>query len=475
MIKKQYCGGGFMTFPMTDFLLNYDVYPLVFPVGKEVTVHIRPTGGRPEFTAGKEYKILICALEGGKPYDYPSSGDYREKTVVCNELGGFDVTHTYDSEQQYFIRVLGDEGRRINQFPVYAVEGDLAGRYPLRGDLHMHTNCSDGRQSPEVVCGMYRSHGYDFFAITDHHRYYPSIRAIEFFKDIPTEFNIVPGEEVHLPDVHGKEADAHIVNFGGEYSINALVQDEYYGEAGDSWVRSMPGVTPPESDTVPVWQDKMEALAEKTEVPEKVDKIPAAVMKWAFSEIKKAGGLAIFPHPCWISDTMHVPTPFLEYIMENQDFDAFEVLGGERYYEHNGFQVIRYYEDKAKGRRYPIVGSTDSHSSYESNDGALICSTIVFSPENERKALIGAIKDFYSVAVDTISREFRLVGDNRLVRYSCFLINNYFPRHDELCKEEGRLMRICAVGTEEEKADAVKMLTAINGRMKKFMEKYFAF
>ena len=408
-------------------------------------------------------------------YDYPASGDYREKTLVCNEIGGFDVTHTYDSEQQYFIRVLGDDGRKINQFPVYAVESDLAGRYPLRGDLHMHTNCSDGRQIPEVVCGMYRSHGYDFFAITDHHRYYPSVRAIEFFKNIPTEFNIVPGEEVHLPDVHGKEADAHIVNFGGLYSVNALVQDEHFGETGDGWVRAMPGITPPEADTVEVWQDKMEALAEKTEVPEKVDKIPAAVMKWAFSEIKKADGLAIFPHPCWISDTYHVPTPYLDYIMENQDFDAFEVLGGESYYEHNGFQTVRYYEDKAKGRVYPIVGSTDSHSSYLSNRNGLICSTIVFSPENERKALINSIKDFYSVAVDTISTEFRLVGDNRLVRYSCFLLNNYFPRHDELCKEEGRLMRICAIGTAEEKEDAIKQLTAINGRMKKFMDKYLSF
>lgn len=464
-----------MTFPMTDFLLNYDVFPLVFPVGKEVTVRIRPTGGDPDFQPGKNYKVLICAFEGGKPYDYPSSGDYREKNLVCNAEGGFDVTHTYDSEQQYFIRVLDDNGRRIRQFPVFAVEDDLAGRYPFRGDLHMHTNCSDGHQTPEVVSAMYRSHGYDFFAITDHHRYYPSVRAMEFYKNIPTEFNIIPGEEVHLPDVHGKEADAHIVNFGGEYSVNALVRDEYFGETGEGWVRAMPGVTPPEADTVEVWQDKMETLAEKTDVPEKVDKIPAAVMKWAFSEIRKAGGLAIFPHPCWVSDTLHVPTPFLEYIMENQDFDAFEVLGGERYFEHNGFQVIRYYEDKAKGRNYPIVGSTDSHSSYESNEGALICSTIVFSPENERKALIGAIKDFYSVAVDTISKEFRLVGDNRLVRYSCFLVNNYFPRHDELCKEEGRLMRICAVGTQEEKEDAIRQLSAINGRMKKFMKKYFAF
>lgn len=463
-----------MTFPMTDLLLNYDVYPLVFPVGKEVTVHIRATGGRREFVSEKEYRVLICALGGGKPADYPSSANYFETVAVCHD-GGFDITHTYDSEQQYFIRILGDDGKRINQFPVYAVEKDLVGRLPLKGDLHIHTNCSDGRQAPEVVCGMYRSHGYDFFAITDHHRYYPSVRAVEFFKDIPTEFNIVPGEEVHLPDVHGKSADAHIVNFGGDYSVNGLVKDDYFEETGESWVRCIDFSNCPEALSVEEWQDKMEAEAEKLTVPEHVDKIPAAVMKWAFSEIKKANGLAIFPHPYWISDTQHVPEAYLEYIMENRDFDAFEVLGGERYYEQNGFQTVRYYEDMAKGRRYPIVGSTDSHSSYESNPGALICSTVVFSPENEKNAIISSIKDYYSVAVDTVSREFRLVGESRLVKYTCFLLNNYFPRHDELCREEGRLMRLCAVGTKEEKDDAVKTLSVMYGRMKKFMNKYLLF
>ena len=81
-----------MNFPMTDQLLNYDVFPLVFPVGKEVTVHIRPTGGRPEFVPGKEYKVLICALEGGKPYDIlkPSGlGLERERAgkVVADTRG----------------------------------------------------------------------------------------------------------------------------------------------------------------------------------------------------------------------------------------------------------------------------------------------------------------------------------------------------------------------------------------------------
>ncbi len=467
-----------MTFPMTDFLKDYDVFPLVFPTKKEITVHIRPTGceWQEDFVAGKEYDVEICAINGGSPSQHPLSGDFKKKTAVCDENGCFEINHTYESEQQYFIRFLNEKGRAIKAFPVYAVDDDMVGRYPLRGDLHVHTYLSDGSQSPETVCANYRAHGYDFFAITDHHRYYPSLRAINFYKNIPTEFLVVPGEEVHIADVNGKYSSAHIVNFGGLYSINALVKDSFYGEFGEGKEFRSTIEDCPEPMTIEEYSEKMEALAEKIQVPENVGKIPAAVMKWVFGEIKKADGLGIFPHPYWITNnTFHVPEAFVEYLMDEQDFDAFEVLGGERYFEHNGYQTIRYYEDRAKGRNYPIVGSTDTHNSYESAPGSLICSTVVFAPENERKALITSIKDFYSVAIDSISKEFRIVGDSRLVRYSCFLANNYFPRHDELCVEEGRLMKICATGTEEEKKDAIATLKVINGRMAKFRKKYFAF
>ena len=161
--------------------------------------------------------------------------------------------------------------------------------------------------------------------------------------------------------------------------------------------------------------------------------------------------------------------------MKNKWFDAFEVLGGENYYEHNGFQTHRYYDDRANGIKYPVVGSTDSHSSYTENRNALICKTIVFAPECERKTLIKSIKDFYSVAVDTIDINFRLVGETRLCKYACFLLKYFFPLHDEMCWEEGRLMKQYVTGTDEEKAEAKKLLCAINGRMKRQREKYFDF
>ncbi|MBE5782270.1 MAG: hypothetical protein E7329_03020 [Clostridiales bacterium] len=464
-----------MPFKPDDNLVNYDVYPKVFRCGKKTEFHIRPLGGRVEFVPGEKYNLVICALEQGSPEQFPCTADFKKFEITANEMGGFDFEHTFESEQQYFLRFLDQEGKRINQFPVYAVEDDLAARYPFIGDLHMHTNRSDGRQIPSVVAANYRRHGYDFMVISDHRRYWPSLEAIVAYKDVPLEFNIVPGEEVHMPPVGNMLNAVHIVNFGGEYSVNALTEGDAIAEKGtDPKYRSLYGECP---DFMPKeeYDQMMRDLMAKADLPEGIDAYPAVCCKWIFDHIRKANGLGIFAHPTWIANVLHVPEKFTDYLMETQPFDAFEVLGGERYFEQNGYQTVRYYEDRAKGRRYPIVGSTDSHNSYESSPGSLICSTIIFAPENERKALIASVKDFYSVAVDTISPEFRLVGENRLVRYGCFLLKNYFPIHDAACIEEGRLMKLYATGTEDEKAEAKALLTAMHGRIGRLQKKYFAF
>lgn len=464
-----------MAYSKNDILNNYDIYPLVVAKNKPATIHIRPLGGKPEFEPGKEYDLCICALEGGNPKDFPKTGDFKCRKIVCSENGGFDIEHTFDREQEYFLKFEDENGKRIGRFSVYCVDDDLCGRYPFMGDLHMHTYRSDGNQSPAVVCANYRRYGYDFIVISDHRRYYPSLEAIDAYKDVKTELNIVAGEEVHMPPVYGKTNDIHIVNFGGEYSVNALTEGAHIEEKGtDKKYRSLYGECP-DVMTYDEYQEKMQKLADNISVPDDVDAVPYAVCCWIFDEIRKANGLGIFAHPTWKRDAYHSPEPFTRYMLEQKPFDAFEVLGGERYFEHNGFQTVLYYETMAKGVRLPIVGSTDSHSSYESNKGAFICETIVFSPENERKALIKSIKDFYSAAVDTISDEFRIVGESRFVRYSCFLLNNYFPIHDELCYEEGRLMKQYITGTDEEKEEAAKALDFINGRMKKQREKYFDF
>ena len=211
--------------------------------------------------------------------------------------------------------------------------------------------------------------------------------------------------------------------------------------------------------------------AQKVDREKESERLSFAVLEWIYEHMQKNGGLGIFPHPYWISDMMQVPEDYTYYIYQKAPFDAFEALGGENYFCHNGFQSTLYYEMKAKGFDRAVVGSTDSHNSIdEQNRNALICSTIVFAPENTDRALIDSIKAKYSVAVDTISKEYRLVGDFRLMKYACFLMEHYYPLHDLVCATEGYYMNRYIAGD----ANAAAVLAAMKGQVPAMIHKYFA-
>lgn len=443
-------------------LFNYDIFPKVFPCGEPVKVTVKPLGAHVAFDGA--YSVQVRALNEGNIRFYPERNNLVPYDVTPDSDGCLRFTHTFMDEQEHFIDVVKDD-ERVVRLSVYSLLPDLVGRYPFRGDLHMHSFRSDGNQAPAIVAAEYRKNGYDFLAMTDHRRYYPSLEAIDAYKDVQLEYNLVPGEEVHL-----EGNDVHIVNWGGKYSINALVDGVHIKEVGDDKaLRSIDGICP-DVMSVEEFKKTIWEFADTLDIPEGVERYTYAACVWIFDRIKEADGLGIFAHPYWVQNVFHVPETLTEHILATQPFDAFEVLGGENYFEQNGFQTVRYYEDRAKGRHYPIVGSTDSHSCIHNRNG-YIASTIVFSPENTREGIISSIKDFYSVAVDSISTELRLVGEIRFVRYGNFLLREFFPLHDELTFEEGRLMKAYACGD----TTAAEDLKRIYGRMKAQREKYFKF
>ncbi len=449
---------------MKQVLYDYDVFPMVFPVKKEVTITLKPLGAHAAFCG--EYRVTVQRLNAGGTALAFCAWNETVYDLTPEADGCLRFAYTAKEECEYFVRIH-KEGRRLAQLSVYALEPDLACRIPLRGDLHMHTCRSDGREGPAVVCANYRKRGYDFIVVTDHHRYYPSLEAIGAYRGVGTALNILPGEEVHLP-----QTNVHIVNAGGLFSVNGLLTcKENYTETNGAMDKRRfdESVTPPEVITPEEFDAQLDAVeATLTDCPADVDSRSFAVCLWAFEKIRAAGGLGIFAHPYWIADMWHVPEPFLFYMMEKHPFDAFEVLGGENYYEQNGFQTALYYDEYRKGRVHPIVGSTDSHGSTEHNRNADICSTIVFAAENERKAILDAIRDRYSVAVDTISEEYRLVGEFRLQKYASFLMENFYPLHDRQAAMDGEMMfQYCTGNAEKEE------LEQIAGRAKKQFDKYF--
>ena len=89
---------------------------------------------------------------------------------------------------------------------------DLPGRF-WRGNLHTHSNLSDGAFSPAETAQVYRDAGYDFVAITDHFRAEYGFPMTDT-RDLRSDgFTTLIGAELHAPRTEAGQA-WHIVAVG---------------------------------------------------------------------------------------------------------------------------------------------------------------------------------------------------------------------------------------------------------------------
>ncbi len=399
----------------------YEIYPRLVCAGRNTMITIRPLFDHCRFKAGQSYTITLFPAEG-------LSGQVNwqdvQKLSITPQNGKLQAEFTFAEEQEYVLLAepqgMGRPAAH-SEFRLYALDEDLFSHRPFKGDLHMHTHYSDGKESPAYVAAACRKIGLDFMAITDHGQYAPSLEAISAFAGVETDLRIYPGEEVHPP-----ENRVHMVNFGGRFSINELFKS-------------------------PAYQAEAQAIAAKCALPEGVDSYPLASCMWCFDKIRQAGGLGIFCHPYWFSSRRYdVPHTLVDQIFERQPFDALELIGG--YHRHevesNTLQVARFHEERARGRLIPVVGVSDSHGCETDLFGWYF--TVVFAPSPDLPDLIASIKNLYSVAVEALPGEtVRAYGPFRFVRYAQFLLREIFPLHDELCVEEGRLLEAHAAGDPE--------------------------
>ena len=94
-----------------------------------------------------------------------------------------------------------------------------------RGNLHAHSDVSDGALSPERLVQEYRRNRYDFIAVTDHFRErfgYP-VTDTRHFRD--EHFTTILGAELHPPALQNGE-DWHILAVGLPADFPAASPDE---------------------------------------------------------------------------------------------------------------------------------------------------------------------------------------------------------------------------------------------------------
>ncbi|MDE6996031.1 MAG: hypothetical protein K2P41_16760 [Lachnospiraceae bacterium] len=428
---------------MKTTLEYYDIFPRILCTEVTTVVTIQALGEHVELEAAGEYRIRLVPMNN-TPVNLPVYG--RQMYAAVYEDGVLHFSCRLSDEQQYAVLLQKKEKEGWNpccELRIYALRPDFFRLRPFRGDMHCHTCRSDGAEGPSIVAANYRKAGFDFLSITDHGQYEPSLEAIRAYEEIPMSFRLFSGEEVHPPKNH-----CHTVHFGGDYSVNDIFRKD------------------PER-----YEREVDLIAQELQIPVQVDAREYASLVWVYRKIREAGGMAVMAHPCWIQEeAYHISRTMYQYLLRTRPFDALELTCGQSI-EENQLQVSLWQQMREEGNVVPVVGSSDSHGTVNAQWFGL-SKMIVLAERCEKDAIIDAVKARRAVVLEQYHKEEfpRVYGENRAVEFVLFLIAEYMPLHDELCYEEGRLMKAYACGDKE----AGEMLRQIGRRTEALFEKYWA-
>lgn len=397
---------------------NLSLYPKIFDTGAEGVVYYRLGYDAPDI------KIKIQAMEAYEinhtpKYRIDEEDRYPYLAMERVSEGLYCIAHKFTTEQKYSVKIMVGE-KIIYESHIYSLSPDLRALSVYKADTHLHSNRSDGEGTPLEVALAYREAGYDMIAITDHHRYAPSIEARNALSEITSEFTVLPGEEVHNKDM----GYFHVVNLGGAYSVNEII------ETNDDYV-----------------EKELNKIKEGTTFPENVDIDACTYRIFIANEIRRAGGLAIMAHPFWdVFGEYHMQTNDFIYHWKNRSFDALELLAGcDRCGNGDNLQVALWTDMRAQGYSIPVVGASDSHST--TRDTSLFNKhfSLIFAEGNDD--VLTAIRNERAVAINRRSdTDFFAFGSYRLVKYSRFLLDEYFPLYTTLTKEHSKALKGCKDG-----------------------------
>ena len=248
---------------------NYSLFPSVIKADTLTKMTVVANERGFVFNDGDVYDIKIISIAIDE-VNYYAPTMHKHLSATAND-GVLSFEYLFEGEGEHTI-MLSKNDKPIQEFNVYSLYEDLLSLTPLKGDLHSHSYRSDGKRDPSALAGHYREQGYDFFALTDHNRYYPGEEIDETYNGVDTGILRVFGEEIHTPG-----SVVHIVHVCGESSVADLYVHDLEGYENDiaEYIKKVPD-----------------------SVPERYRSRYAKAM-WATDKIHKAGGIAIFPHPYW--------------------------------------------------------------------------------------------------------------------------------------------------------------------------------
>ena len=376
------------------------LFPRVILANKATELHLSGD----ELKGRTKVTVYVQSLE---KYNVPHTDKYRideDNRLIALDIdvngGEAKFNFTPFGEQRH--RVYIDTGARKASFEIYSLEEDLYKLTPFKGDTHLHTTESDGLFTPTETVAAYYEAGFDYMAITDHHKYAGSAKMAATMDKIAKHFKVYPGEEVHNRGM----GYFHIINLGASASVNEIINAD------------------PDGVFEKITQNAAE-IKKQYALPDCIDEKEFAFRLWVSQKIREFGGLSVLCHPYWDAyGEYNMQTPMLEFLLKNGIFDAFEVVDDD---DHTGngvnLQTAIYNEMRADGIKVPIVGSSDCHSVVSDVFDKFFTYAFCENVNDVKQA----VKDMKTVAVERIGNEYRVYGPFRLVKYTRFLCDNLEP------------------------------------------------
>ncbi len=342
------------------------------------------------------------------------------------------------------------KGTTIFTAAFYPVEKDLLMRFPQKGDFHSHSSESDGKYEPEVMGAQGRRAGLDFLALTDHYKLAPSLKLQKLFAKYQLNYLLLPGEEFH-----SKPTVLHSVAIGHSQGVN-------------EW-----------SEQHPEEFEKEVEEAKKLFLDQGLNDFelyPTACAEVLYRKAREFGAkLVILSHPHnRPAHRLNAPPAHFEALLRRRKFDAIELGYGQQ--NRTVFTTLARLRDEARENRfYPVVGVSDAHDTATRLGHSC---TIAFAETPDLDGIADAIKtDFSVVGRLAEGNDAIFLGNFRLVNFTYFLNEYYFPKHDEFCRKQGEVilkgLEAKDAGTPERLTQVNRELAELQRQLDEFREKFW--
>ncbi len=367
----------------------FDVTPRIFPANKDAVIRISSKDKHMKLSG--TYLVMVVPQYEFEFVPFKVS----KNDIISVEAVNGDLTFSYYfKEEQMYRLIIGEETEQglgvLLRTELYALASDYYELKTFIGDFHSHTICSDGFESPEMVVDSAVKLGLDFLAVTDHNSYRGSVLASEYATIENKPITIINGEEYS-----SSFTNMHIISLGAKQPLEA---SEYCFHM-------------PEECT---------------------GKSTVTYTKELCRKIHDNGGISVMCHPLWKpfrtdGVRMDVPMSLVKELMQNNVFDAIEVVGGSPI-EDNMTSQMQYtwaVSFGATADRVAYLGSTDSHC-YSTDP---ICGkhiTLVLAKTNSQADIIEAVRERRTVAMQILDDSNVLCyGTPRNCMFASFYYKNY--------------------------------------------------